>query len=146
MAKDNSINQQMLLFGIIGLLLGVVLTLLFTRSVVNSNNMDMMRMMGMRQNQEMMEEREEMQDEHMMMDESMSRDGMISELTGKTGDEFDEAFIDEMIDHHQGAIDMANLAKTSAKHQEIKDLANDIISAQTTEINLMQGWQKTWGY
>ena len=124
-------------------MLGIVLTLLFARSVVDNNMTGMMRMMGIMQNQGMMEEREEMMGDH---DGSMSMDGMIEALEGKTGDDFDKEFTSLMIEHHQGAIDMANLAKTNAKHQEIKDLADDIISAQTKEINLMQDWQKTWGY
>jgi len=51
-----------------------------------------------------------------------------------------------MIEHHQGAIDMANLAGQNAKHQEIKDLADDITSTQLSEIQMMRKWQKTWGY
>src|SRR3989344_7100177 len=143
MAKENSINQQSILFGIIGLLFGIVLALLFVRSAVNDNMTGMMRMMGMRQNQEMMEKREELMMDH---DESMSMEGMVEALEAKTGDDFDKEFTGLMIEHHQGAIDMANLAKINAKHQEIKNLADDIISAQTNEIKMMQDWQKTWGY
>jgi len=51
-----------------------------------------------------------------------------------------------MIMHHQGAIEMANLAKQQAKHEEIKNMANDIISAQSKEIDMMQSWQTNWGY
>ncbi|HLD19369.1 MAG TPA: DUF305 domain-containing protein [Candidatus Nanoarchaeia archaeon] len=138
-----SISRESILLAIVGLLLGIVLTLLFARSAVNNNMTGMMRMMGIVQNQEMMEEREEMMMGH---DESMSMEGMIEALEGKTGDDFDSEFTSLMIEHHQGAIDMASLAKINAKHQEIKDLADDIISAQTKEINLMQDWQKTWGY
>jgi uncharacterized protein (DUF305 family) len=69
---------------------------------------------------------------------------MNAGLQGKTGDAFDQEFIAEMIVHHQGAIDMAKLALTNAKHQEIKDLANAIISAQTKEITQMKQWQKSW--
>ena len=141
-SKD-SISRESILLAIVGLLLGIVLTLLFARSAVNNNMTGMMRMMGIVQNQEMMEEREEMMMGH---DESMSMEGMIEALEGKTGDDFDSEFTSLMIEHHQGAIDMASLAKINAKHQEIKDLADDIISAQTKEINLMQDWQKTWGY
>ncbi len=67
-------------------------------------------------------------------------------LRGKTGDAFDEAFISGMIAHHQGAVDMANLAKQNAKHDEIKQMANDIIAAQTKEIDMMKQWQTQWGY
>lgn len=78
------------------------------------------------------------------MDASM--DDMMDSLNGKTGDDFDKVFISEMIVHHQGAIDMANAAKTNAKHDEIKRMADDIISAQTKEINQMQAWQTEWDY
>ena len=77
---------------------------------------------------------------------SMTMQDMTSSLQGKTGDDFDKVFIEGMIEHHQGAIDMANLAKTKAKHQEIKSMADDIISAQSKEIDLMQSWQTDWGY
>jgi uncharacterized protein (DUF305 family) len=63
-----------------------------------------------------------------------------------TGDDFDKAFLSEMIVHHQGAIDMATLAKQNAKHDEIKKLADDIVVAQTKEIGEMKQWQQQWGY
>jgi uncharacterized protein (DUF305 family) len=69
---------------------------------------------------------------------------MNAGLQGKTGDAFDQEFLAEMIVHHQGAIDMAKLALSNAKHQEIKDLAQAIISAQTKEIGEMKQWQKSW--
>lgn len=69
---------------------------------------------------------------------------MNAELKGKNGDAFDQAFLSEMIVHHQGAVEMAQLALTNAKHQEIKDLANGIISAQNKEITEMKAWQKSW--
>jgi len=65
-------------------------------------------------------------------------------LEGKTGDDFDQAFLDEMIVHHQGAVQMAELASSSAKHQEIKDLAAAIVAAQNEEIGRMQSWQRSW--
>lgn len=71
-------------------------------------------------------------------------DAMMRGLHGKTGDEFDKAFISEMIMHHQGAVEMAQAALKNAKHQEIKDLANAIITAQTKEIGMMEQWQIQW--
>ena len=80
--------------------------------------------------------------------ESMSMADMMhsmnAELQGKTGDAFDQAFLSEMIIHHQGAVEMAQLALTNAKHQEIKDLAKAIIVAQNKEIADMKGWAKAW--
>ncbi len=70
--------------------------------------------------------------------------GMTSSLEGKTGDSFDKAFIDEMIVHHEGAVAMAESALTNAKHQEIKDMARAIISAQTSEISQMREWKENW--
>lgn len=78
----------------------------------------------------------------MSMEEMMS--SMNAELAGKTGDEFDRAFMAEMIVHHEGAVGMAEAALTNAKHQEIKDMANAIITAQNAEIKQMQDWQKSW--
>lgn len=62
------------------------------------------------------------------------------------GEDYDRYFIANMIAHHQGAIDMAKLAQTNAKHDELKKMANDIITAQTSEISSMEGYQKAWGY
>jgi len=70
--------------------------------------------------------------------------GMTAGLEGKTGDEFDKAFIEEMIVHHEGAVAMAQQALRLAKHDEIKQMANDIITAQTREITTMRGWLQSW--
>lgn len=84
---------------------------------------------------------------HVMSDGSMmsnSMAGMMAGLQGKTGDAFDQAFIEEMIVHHEGAVAMAQQALQSAKHDEIKRMAEDIISAQTREITTMRGWPRDW--
>lgn len=78
------------------------------------------------------------------MDMTSMMAGMNTALKGKTGEDFDKAFIDEMTIHHLGAVEMAELALTNAKHQEVKDLANAIIKAQTTEINQMKQWRASW--
>ncbi len=69
---------------------------------------------------------------------------MTSGLEGKTGDAFDQAFLSEMIVHHEGAVVMAEAALKRAAHQEIKDLAEAIIAAQTREIEQMRQWQAQW--
>jgi len=81
-----------------------------------------------------------------MMGDSMAMemDGMMKNLEGKTGDVFDKAFLADMILHHQGAVAMAEAALKNAKHQEIKDLAKAIITAQNAEIQRMQEWQASW--
>ena len=100
----------------------------------------MMKMMGM--NTEMMGENSKQSGGH----ETMSMNDMSAALKDKRGDDFDRDFISMMIAHHEGAVDMADLAKQYAKHDEIKKMADDIISAQTKEISQMQAWQSQWGY
>jgi uncharacterized protein (DUF305 family) len=56
----------------------------------------------------------------------------------------DLAFAQQMIVHHQGAIEMADLAPTRAASQQVKDLAVRIKAAQGPEIQQMQGWLTTW--
>lgn len=138
-------KNQALLYGIIGFLGGSLLTILVSASVVNSNNTSMMRMMGMRSPmQETVEKNEEIREHGMGMDSSMG-DMMVS-LKDKSGDDLDRAFIEAMIPHHQGAIEMAKQVENTAKHEELRSLAKEIIQAQEKEIEQMQKWQKEWGY
>ena len=138
-------ENKAVLYGVIGLLAGILLAIIFARTAVNGNNVSMIRMMGMNLRSESMMNNDKAQGMH-GEEVGMSMNEMTITLEGKTGDDFDKEFTNLMIEHHQGAIDMANLAKTNAKHQEIKDLADDIVSAQTSEIKMMREWQKSWGY
>lgn len=58
----------------------------------------------------------------------------------------DETFAMEMIDHHQQAIEMADivLAKTGVEPQ-VLELAANIKAAQQPEIDLMTDWLESWG-
>jgi len=76
-----------------------------------------------------------------LMDRAM--DSMTSSLEGKTGDELDQAFLKEMITHHEGAIEMAQFVKNS-EHRELRNLSAAIIKAQTKEIEQMKKWQGEW--
>ena len=79
-------------------------------------------------------------------DQTMTMNQITTALKNKTGDDCDKLFLSEMIDHHQSAIEMAKLADKQAKHEAVKQLAQDILSAQSKEIDQMQGWQSDWGY
>jgi len=59
---------------------------------------------------------------------------MASGMLMKNGKYSDERFIDAMVPHHEGAIDMASVARKHAKHPEIKQLADNIITTQRAEI------------
>jgi uncharacterized protein (DUF305 family) len=82
----------------------------------------------------------------MMMDHSMggAMDSMSMSLEGKTGDEFDRAFLDGMVVHHEGAVVMARQVLATSKRPELIKLAHDIIDAQTKEIGMMRGWRQAW--
>jgi len=130
-------KKETLIYGVVGLLVGGLLVGFTASYAVNNNNQSMMKVMGMHTSA---------RTTGMMNNDDMTMSQMMTGLQGKTGDDFDKTFVSEMIMHHQGAINMANLAKTSAKHDEIKNMANDIVTAQTKEINQMQSWQTEWGY
>ena len=70
--------------------------------------------------------------------------GMMTGLSGKTGDALDLAFLDEMIIHHEDAVEMAGTLLKGTKRSELIKLGNDIITAQTQEIQMMREWRKSW--
>lgn len=66
------------------------------------------------------------------------------QVSSDTSKPFDQRFITAMIAHHQGAIAMATEAQTKAEHVEIKQLAQNIVAAQQSEIQQMQSWSQQW--
>lgn len=71
-------------------------------------------------------------------------DPMNASLEKLKGAEFEQGFLQQMIQHHRSAIDMAKMAKDASEHAELKQLADKIISAQQQEIDQMTGWLKSW--
>jgi uncharacterized protein (DUF305 family) len=67
---------------------------------------------------------------------------MSQQMVGKQA--MDKHFIEMMIPHHQGAVEMADLALQKAKHPEIQKLAAAIKIDQTKEIEQMKAWYKQW--
>jgi uncharacterized protein (DUF305 family) len=57
---------------------------------------------------------------------------------------YDQRFLEAMISHHQGAVEMALMAQQMAEQQEIKTLAAAIITAQQAEIAQMEAWLDAW--
>ena len=57
----------------------------------------------------------------------------------------DVTFTQNMIPHHQQAIEMAKLVDAHTKQPELRSLADRITASQGQEITLMQGWLQTWG-
>ena len=92
-----------------------------------------------------------MSDGSMMMNHNNQSGSMASimhdmnaSLEGKTRDAFDKAFLEEMVVHHIGAVDMAKKVLEVSQRPELIKLANEIIAAQTKEIEMMNQWKVEW--
>jgi uncharacterized protein (DUF305 family) len=57
---------------------------------------------------------------------------------------YDLRYLDSMIEHHQGAIDMAQMAQSKAQHSELKVLAASMITTQQRELAQMKQWRGEW--
>jgi uncharacterized protein (DUF305 family) len=66
------------------------------------------------------------------------------QISSDTSKPFDQRFIEAMISHHQGALQMAREAQTKGERAEIRQLATQIIKQQEAEIAQLQGWQQQW--
>ncbi|WP_007023677.1 DUF305 domain-containing protein [Saccharomonospora iraqiensis] len=62
-----------------------------------------------------------------------------------THNEADVTFVEGMIPHHEGAIEMSELAEDRTDNPEILALAERIEQAQGPEIEQMTGWLDAWG-
>ncbi|NWG16934.1 MAG: DUF305 domain-containing protein [Chloroflexi bacterium] len=64
--------------------------------------------------------------------------GMMAGLNRLKGLDYDIAWLEAMIDHHDDALHMSERVLTRAEHPELRELAEAIISAQTAEIEIME--------
>jgi uncharacterized protein (DUF305 family) len=91
-------------------------------------------------------------DTQMGMHGMMGQNGMHMGMMGNETDmeslenaaDFDGEFIRQMIPHHQMAIMMASMLEAGTTRDEMKQLAQSIIEAQTQEINQMRSWYNEW--
>jgi uncharacterized protein (DUF305 family) len=74
---------------------------------------------------------------------SAERDA-ASPAVPSTGQEFDESFINMMVPHHQGAVEMARIAQERSSRPEVLQMADDIIASQAGEIDQMRAWKQEW--
>lgn len=87
-----------------------------------------------------------MPDGSMMMNDGTSMDmhsmmmDMSASLRDKEGAEFDQEFLRQMIVHHEGAVDMAEMVIQKSQQPELRQMAQAIIAAQTAEIAQMKAW------
>lgn len=50
----------------------------------------------------------------------------------------------DMIDHHAMAVEMAQLCVEKAVHEPLADMCSNIVTSQSAQIALMQGWLSDW--
>jgi hypothetical protein len=129
--KGGVMKKESIMFGVVGLLIGVIIAGGTAGYSVNHSNSGMMRIIGVNDSRI---NSFDMSTNETLDDNSTSMTGTVNTLRGKTGDDFDKAFISGMI------------SQQNAKHDEVKTLAGNIITAQTAEINQMKEWQLKWGY
>ena len=68
----------------------------------------------------------------MMIPEDMEK---LSTLTGAA---FNSLWLEMMVAHYEGAIEMANIAKDGGKSADVRKLLDSIVAAQTAEIAEMK--------
>jgi uncharacterized protein (DUF305 family) len=74
----------------------------------------------------------------------MSGMSMTSDLRELPPNRLEAVFMSLMIPHHEGAIELANLAPDRAAHPELVGLARRIVESQSTEIDQMNAWLAAW--
>jgi uncharacterized protein (DUF305 family) len=61
----------------------------------------------------------------------------------RRADEFDRAFIDALISHHEVAIEMAR-AERAGEHGELRRMAGDISDLARFQIRQLERWRRAW--
>lgn len=69
---------------------------------------------------------------------------MMERLAALSGAEFEIAFMEMMIKHHQKAIKEGQHCLDKAYHAELRELCQNIITTQSAEIALMETWLCQW--
>lgn len=77
----------------------------------------------------------------MELGKSMKRMHVEMSSVGRSGDA-DVDFVQLMLPHHQAAIDMAKTEMLRGKDPQVRRLAQEIITDQQSEVELMQLWLK----
>lgn len=146
MNKEN-FNKGHLLTGLAGLILGGLLVWGIGGWAWRGDRDDFRRDQQIPQNMHQMSNGQMMRNGMMMQSNSMQ--GMMMDMTagmqGKSGKDLEKAFLQEMVPHHQGAIDMAKMLLASTSTPEnLRNFAQQIVDAQSKEITQMNEWLKSY--
>ena len=71
-------------------------------------------------------------------------DPMTASLEPLKGAEFEQSFLQQMIQHHRSGIDMAKLVSDHTKRPELREFAGKMIGMQQQEIDQMTKWLNVW--
>ena len=141
-------KNQTIIIGLLALIVGLIIGYFFGSNAMPHR--------GFLSTDSMYEEMEEHMDDemgkHMYGDEIIDRDGammhamdeMMLGFRGKTGEEYEEAFLRGMIVHHLGAVRMAEELLEHTERPELKAFAQDIIDVQSEEVGTMKEWLEAW--
>lgn len=56
----------------------------------------------------------------------------------------EQSFLEEMVPHHESAVEMATMALEKSTRPQVRRLAQEIIDAQEGEISQMREWYRQW--
>lgn len=132
-------KNDVIIIGLLALILGLIIGyFLAPRGMMSPRHMTSM--------QGHMEEYREHEDERFEGNGFMQHamDEMMVGLRGKHGAEYEEAFLEMMVVHHLGAIEMAEGLLEETEKPELTAMANDIIEVQTAEVEMMNAWLDEW--
>ncbi|MFO8039972.1 MAG: DUF305 domain-containing protein [Sodalinema sp.] len=76
-----------------------------------------------------------------MNGQGMPMNGMY---LGPNDEQFELRFLDAMILHHQGAVEMAEDSLEKSQREDIRQLSQEIIETQRDDIAQMQAWRSQW--
>jgi LPXTG-motif cell wall-anchored protein len=68
----------------------------------------------------------------------------MDELAQKSGQVFEIAYINGIVQHHMDALEMAQAVQGDAPHQEVRDAAKSMIDEQRKEIDDLTKWMSDW--
>ncbi|WP_433786968.1 DUF305 domain-containing protein [Actinomycetospora sp. CA-101289] len=68
-----------------------------------------------------------------------------AETYGPAEDSIDVGFLQDMVTHHGQAVEMAVWARTNTADPQVRQIAFDIESTQTSQVGRMEGWLTLWG-
>ena len=71
-------------------------------------------------------------------------DPMNASLEALKGAEFEQSFLQQMIQHHRSGIEMAKLVSDHTKRPELQQFAQKMSGAQQQEIDQMTKWLNDW--